>query len=204
MPVWRTATTPSSRDDERWTRLRTLTAAAVAGDSEAFGELVGVLRPGVRAVLHGFHRLSGADRQDIEQDVWEKLSRHLGRVEDPARLDGWIRSVARHHALRWLRRADRIVLDELLGETAPSYDDLDDLDHEAFWIVFARLPEPQQALLRLDSLGIYSYRELAMLLGRPIGSLGPTRHRSLERLKTLLLAAGVIDDGSVDAVRAVA
>jgi DNA-directed RNA polymerase specialized sigma24 family protein len=43
-----------------------------------------------------------------------------------------------------------------------------------------------------------SYEEIAEIVGRPIGSLGPTRSRCLERLKTTMSARiSGADDGSV-------
>ena len=52
---------------------------------------------------------------------------------------------------------------------------------------FAQLPAEDQQLLRLlCTVPPLDYQTIAEMLGRPIGSIGPTRARCLERLKRLL------------------
>jgi DNA-directed RNA polymerase specialized sigma24 family protein len=54
----------------------------------------------------------------------------------------------------------------------------------ALWDAFARLPERDQALLRLLTADpAPSYEEISAALDMPIGSIGPTRARCLERLR---------------------
>jgi DNA-directed RNA polymerase specialized sigma24 family protein len=64
-----------------------------------------------------------------------------------------------------------------------------DEDQRAMVAAFARLSEPCQALLRLLLADPpLEYRTIAEHLGRPIGSIGPTRQRCLDRLRALVLA----------------
>ena len=52
---------------------------------------------------------------------------------------------------------------------------------------FAKLsPEDQQLMRLLCAVPPIDYQTIAEMLGRPIGSIGPTRARCLERLKKLL------------------
>ena len=53
----------------------------------------------------------------------------------------------------------------------------------------ALLPERSQRLLRIAASGA-SYEEIAAALDMPIGSIGPTRARCLERLRRNLVTAG--------------
>ena len=68
----------------------------------------------------------------------------------------------------------------------------------AFWGVFRQLPTRCQVLLRLlvaeDPL---SYRDLAEGLKMPVGSIGPTRARCLERLRRLVEESGISLAGEV-------
>lgn len=53
---------------------------------------------------------------------------------------------------------------------------------------FATLPPAGQALLRLlTTVPPLSYEEIAALVGVPVGSIGPTRQRYLQRLRTALV-----------------
>jgi DNA-directed RNA polymerase specialized sigma24 family protein len=63
----------------------------------------------------------------------------------------------------------------------------------ALWRAFDRLPARDQALLRLLVTDPQpSYQEISAALDMPIGSIGPTRARSLERLRVELARDGVV------------
>jgi DNA-directed RNA polymerase specialized sigma24 family protein len=65
----------------------------------------------------------------------------------------------------------------------------------ALWRAFKRLPARDQALLRLLTTDpAPTYEETGAALGMPIGSIGPTRARALERLRRELLGTGAIVD----------
>ena len=64
---------------------------------------------------------------------------------------------------------------------------------EAIRRVFSLLPAKDQALLRLlTAEPRLPYSEIAAALGIPIGSVGPTRQRALDRLRRLLESRGVM------------
>lgn len=57
------------------------------------------------------------------------------------------------------------------------------------WAAFAQLPERCQRLLSVLMVDEPpSYEELSAALGMPIGSIGPTRGRCLEKLRALVAA----------------
>ena len=63
----------------------------------------------------------------------------------------------------------------------------------ALWRAFDRLPARDQALLRLLVADPQpSYQEISAALDMPIGSIGPTRARSLERLRAELARDGLV------------
>jgi DNA-directed RNA polymerase specialized sigma24 family protein len=106
---------------------------------------------------------------------------------------------ARRECLRVLRRAGRElpVGDDAALEPATALDDSPDeglLESERqadFWRAFGCLSCRCQSLLRLlmrePSL---TYEEISELLAMPIGSIGPTRGRCLERLRQHVGEAG--------------
>jgi DNA-directed RNA polymerase specialized sigma24 family protein len=64
--------------------------------------------------------------------------------------------------------------------------------YDALWRAFARLEERCQALLRLLSVSDPpSYEEIGAALGMPIGAIGPTRSRCLEKLRRSPELAGI-------------
>jgi RNA polymerase sigma factor (sigma-70 family) len=136
------------------------------------------------------HRLHDAEAADVVQVTWLRLVEHLGRLHDPARVRFWLATTARRECLRVLRDQDRVTP---FGEDQPESESADVpavdavLEHErdeALWRSFSRLRESDQALLRLLVADpAPAYREIAAALDMPIGSIGPTRQRALERLR---------------------
>lgn len=170
-----------------------LVRAAAEGDQVAWGALVERFSGLVWAVARA-HRLSKADAADVSQTTWMRLVEHLGDIRQPERVGAWLSATARHECLRVIRKSGRAVPTELdddhLADTGVEVElELDArLDaaqyHQALWVALERLPERGRALLRvLMADPAPSYAEAAAALGMPIGSLGPTRARCLERLR---------------------
>lgn len=141
------------------------------------------------------HRLGAADAADVVQTTWLRLVENLGRIEDPERLPGWLATTARRECLRTLRRAGREPLgtgdDAALDVIDDHAEPLDakliaDERDAALWACFERLSERCRVLLRiLVATPPPAYADVAAALGMPIGSIGPTRGRCLERLRSL-------------------
>jgi DNA-directed RNA polymerase specialized sigma24 family protein len=80
-------------------------------------------------------------------------------------------------------------IEEFSEPTTPSVEERvsDDVTLRAVLTAFAQLsPEDQHLMRLLCAVPPLDYQTIAELLGRPIGSIGPTRARCLERLKKLL------------------
>ena len=166
-----------------------LVRAAATGDEAAWDALVARFSNLVWAIARN-HRLCSADAAEVSQTTWMRLAEHIDRLQDPSKVGGWLATTARHEALRVLRGASReIPMGEDLPEPPACEHALDDdlLRSErdrALWRAFSRLPARDQTLLRLlVSDPMPSYEEIAESMGMPVGSIGPTRARCLERLR---------------------
>jgi RNA polymerase sigma factor (sigma-70 family) len=170
---------------------------AAAGDQAAWNRLVARFNGLVWAVARA-HRLDQADAADVVQTTWLRLVEHLGRLQDPERVGAWLATTARRECLRILRSSARVVPTEteLLpdpGTEAPLAAGLlaDERDR-ALWSAFGGLSERCQVLLRLLVADPSpSYEDVGAALDMPIGSIGPTRQRCLDRLRGLAVTAGV-------------
>jgi len=172
-----------------------LVRAAADGDRAAWDRLVDRYNGLVWSVARS-HRLSTADASDVVQTSWLRLVEHLDRLQDPERVGAWLATTARREALRALRHASRQIVTEELPEVAVEGQlDAGLLVRErdrALWQAFGGLSERCQALLRiLVSDPPPSYDEVSAALDMPIGSIGPTRARCLERLRGLAEGEGV-------------
>lgn len=166
-----------------------LVRAAAHGDERAWNALVDRYSGLVWAIARN-HRLSAADRDEVFQTTWLRLVEHAGRLQDPAKVGGWLATTARHESLRLLRRGGRQIPmgDELPEATCPAPAPGEELlrseRDRALWSALSRLPARDQALLRLLSADpAPSYEEVGAALDMPVGSIGPTRARCLERLR---------------------
>jgi len=166
-----------------------LVRAAARGDAGAWDELVDRYTGLVWAVARA-HRLSAADAADVAQTTWLRLVEHLGRLKTPAAVGAWLATTARRECLHVLRQASRCQPSEAVPE--PEATERPDADaplllaerDATLWRAFTRLPARDQALLRLLTADPRpSYDEIGLALDMPIGSIGPTRARALERLR---------------------
>jgi RNA polymerase sigma factor (sigma-70 family) len=164
------------------------------GDESAWNELVQRFAGLVWSVARSFH-LSPATTDDVVQTVWLRLAEYSTRIREPERLAGWLATATRNEALRAIRGQQRVVPHSGFAETSEptdrSIEDVvtDDVTLRAVLKAFDELPASDQQLLRLlCTVPPLDYQTIADILGRSIGSIGPTRARCLERLRRLLPA----------------
>ena len=176
------------QDDDTTTLLR----RAASGDESAWGGLVDRYAGVVWSVARGF-RFDDATAADVSQTVWLRLAERHHSIRDPERLAGWLATTTRHECYRITRRRRReIVDDEVVDPRATDDASVDDALIAADETVqalaaFARLPDHCRALLRLLCTDPPpDYATISRELGRPIGSIGPTRQRCLDRLRRLV------------------
>ncbi len=169
-----------------------LLAAAEQGRQDAWNALVDRYGRLVWSIIRGF-RLDAATSADISQTVWLRLVEHCGRIRDPERLASWLATTARNESIRASRRLARSVPTEFSVEVAddraPTLDErlLDDEEMQEVLGAFEEMSSKCRELLRfLCADPPLEYEEISDLLEMPIGSIGPTRARCLDRLRRLL------------------
>jgi RNA polymerase sigma factor (sigma-70 family) len=172
-----------------------LLQAALAGDRVAWARIVDDYTRLLWWIARS-HRLDEATSADVVQTVWLQLIRFGDRITEPDRLGAWLAITARRESMR--RTAPTEVPSAALGNGADRFGAPSDerlLDEETVAIVlaaFERLSPDDQRLLRLVcDVPPRSYDEIAALLGRSTGSIGPTRQRAVARLRTLLHETGL-------------
>jgi len=164
---------------------------ASTGDQVAWNAIVDRFSGLVWATARA-HRLSRGDAADVAQTTWLRLVEHLDRIREPERLGAWLSTTARHESLRLIRRAareepsDESDLFEAPDSVSLDRHLLDEERHGMLWRAFAKLSERCKRLLRLLMADVEpSYEEVGAALGMPVGSIGPTRIRCLEKLRTM-------------------
>lgn len=171
---------------------------AAKGDQAAWDALVERYTGLVWSVARA-HNLTQADAADAVQTSWLRLVENLDDLRQPERVGAWLASTARHECLRMSRRSARERPAEFASdrddgqrarqEAAPSAEtaSLDRAGRELVLQALAELGERCRTLLRmLASSPQPSYADVADALDIPVGSIGPTRARCLDRLRRIL------------------
>jgi RNA polymerase sigma factor (sigma-70 family) len=171
--------------------LPVLVEACVHGDEEAWNELVRRYAGLVTHVIRRY-RLSPADAQDVGQLVWLRLVEHLRYLREPAALPGWLATTTRHECERHLRTNGRsIAVDPL---TMVRQDPAGETEIDAVLLATERrqvlldglaelAPQQRELLMMLAADPPHAYAEISRILGIPVGSIGPTRSRILDKLR---------------------
>jgi RNA polymerase sigma factor (sigma-70 family) len=166
-----------------------LVRRAAEGDQRAWDELIDEFAGLVWGIARAF-RLGDVDAADVSQTTWLRLVENLDRLQDPSRVGAWLATTARRQCIEQLRHASRVSPrgDDLPEPVSTSPDPdaallTSERDH-ALWTALERLPNRDRRLLRmLMADRAPSYAEISAALEMPIGSIGPTRARALERLR---------------------
>jgi RNA polymerase sigma factor (sigma-70 family) len=192
------APSPAARRDNEDDETARLLRAAADGDPNAWNALVTRHGSLLRSIARSY-RLNSADVDDVVQTTWLRLVEHLSRIRTPGALRGWLAMTARRECLKTLRLQARYEPTARMPEVAAVHDDALEVDarlmrserDEALWHAFGRLPARDQLLLDL-LLADVPYQQISTSLKIPVGSIGPTRARSLSRLRREAGRAGLL------------
>jgi RNA polymerase sigma factor (sigma-70 family) len=173
-----------------------------AGEHSALDDLVRALTP----VLWHVVRSYGLDRdqaEDVVQTAWLTLVRRHESIADPQAVAAWLTTTARREAWRVSKASNRAIAlgDEVIEARVPHQKDAESQviladEQNQLWSCVGQLSERCQRLLRIVAFEDRpDYAGIARELSMPIGSIGPTRGRCLDKLKTLLRSEGRTDHG---------
>ncbi len=179
-----------------------LVTRARNGDQQAWDALVERYAPLVWSICRRY-QLGNADAEDVSQNVWLRLVDQLGSLREPAAIPGWLTTTTRRECARALRAA-RSPRAAALG---PEIENIPDTEiemaeqglliaerHAALREAFSHLPPRcQQLITLLIEDPPVPYAQISARLGTPIGSIGPSRRRYLDRLRRHPAIAALID-----------
>jgi RNA polymerase sigma factor (sigma-70 family) len=178
--------------DGLWDRAARAFSAWYDGRPEAMDELVTLLTPVLWQVARA-SRLGPDDAADAVQSAWLALVRRAHTITDPAAVTAWLVTTVRREALRRARARREVALPEGMLEASPaagpSPDEqvADHEEHRRLWSAVRTLTERCQELLRIVAFEERpDYARISARLGMPIGSIGPTRARCIDKLRIVL------------------
>jgi RNA polymerase sigma factor (sigma-70 family) len=167
------------------------------GDRSGMTDIVRQVSPWLNRLARGY-RLSPEAAEDVVQNTLLALWQNVGRLRDPQTAVAWLSVTARHEALRVIKTNSRTIpvgdlteLERCGDATDPEQALLTTLTRRAIRRNLAKLPTRSRDLLQLAFLAdVRDYSTISATLNMPVGSIGPTRQRGLERMRELLDADG--------------
>jgi len=143
--------------------------------------------------------LTADDAADVFQTVFASLLRHLGSLERPQGLAKWLISTAQRESWRVRRRRNRESTEDPGlawwpdGRAEPEAEVGHAIDRELVMAALEQVGAPCGELIHLLYLDPAepAYEEIGRQLKVPIGSIGPTRARCLQKLRRILSKMGM-------------
>jgi RNA polymerase sigma factor (sigma-70 family) len=179
-----------------------LVGRAAAGDQGAWNEIVERYVQLVWSICQHY-QLDRQDIDDVGQSVWLLLVEKIGTLREPAALPGWLRTTTHRECLRVLTATRRHDHAELLPEdhlppdpaAATIEDEVLAAERDAeLRAAFAELPRSCRELLSMMVCDPpRRYEDISASLGIPVGSIGPTRARCIQRLRRSPHLKGIAD-----------
>jgi RNA polymerase sigma factor (sigma-70 family) len=148
------------------------------------------------------NRLDHAEASDLSQEVWLRLVEQVDRIRDPAALPGWLATTTQRECYRFVRAARRVHAVECVTDAGEIPDPTVIVEqellagelHTALHEAFSELPPRDRELLALLIQDPpLSYAEISARLGIPVGTIGPTRRRCLDKLRRSPVLAALIN-----------
>jgi RNA polymerase sigma factor (sigma-70 family) len=153
------------------------------------------------------HVYSAHDIDDVVQETWLAFVTKAPQIREPERVVGWLRTTAINLARRLaMRNARTELVDETAMERAlPSFEDevttraTEQSQRVAFEEAVEQLSHREQRLVSLlvDERGL-SYGVIGGLLERPIGSIGPSRARVVDKIRRQPGVKAILDADTDD------
>lgn len=185
---------PTARTDV-WAQASASFTEWRAGDSRAFDSLVRLLTPILWQVVRAY-RVDAPTAEDVLQDTWLTLAKDPDAVRDPDAVGAWLLTTARRRAWRAVAPKRELAVGDGVRDAGPTVpaaesDALSHLAGDALWHAVSGLSDRCQRLLRIIAFDDRpDYQRIAADLGMPMGSIGPTRRRCLDKLRARLEGTG--------------
>ncbi len=125
--------------------------------------------------------------EDIIHNVMYKLLTMDTNLFPSTNETTWLYKVIKNEALMLLRKESKTISLELIDEVLIEDKSINEyVDMEAFYSIIKPLNEERQKIVTLKILGDYSHKEIAQILGKPIGTIQWLYNTSIKKLRTIL------------------
>lgn len=178
-----------------------LVALCLGGDARAWETLIQRYRRLIYSIPVKFS-FTSADASDVFQAVCLKLIEHLHELKDETKVSAWLITTTTRQCIHVRsQRLRESSTDDDFQEPAASGINVEDVqiqtqEQQAIRDAVEGLPDRCRTLLELLYFDIKnpSYETISQAMSMPVASIGPTRARCLEKLRTVLRRKGIRQD----------
>lgn len=159
----------------------------------AFNQLVRAYQQPLYRVIRRIV-IDHAETDDLLQETFVKVWRHLGTFRRDAKLSTWLYRIATNEALSHLRKKRRkffVPLADVEGELRGKLDsalapDADDIQRR-LQAAILQLPERQRVVFQLRYFDEMPYDDMAEVLGVTVGALKASYHHAVNKIEKLVV-----------------
>lgn len=175
-----------------------LVGMCLRGDAQAWEALILRYRRLVFSIPVRFG-FTSADASDVFQAVCLKLIEHLHELKDETKVSSWLITTTTRQCLHLRSLKYRETgTDEDFEEPPDPGENLEEMriiteQQQTVRDAVDQLAQRCRTLVEMlyfDTRAL-SYEEIAQTMGMPVASIGPTRARCLEKLRTILRRRGI-------------
>jgi len=173
-----------------------LVSACIAGDGDAFRELLSRYRKSAFALAH--QMLGDADdAEDISQEAFVKVFQALPRFRREAAFSTWLYRIVTNLCLARIRRNRAVVALDSVGEMRSSEDPSRRVTESLLTrqVLSQMVPELRAILLLRDQLGL-SYREISRTIAVPVGTVRSRLSKARAVFRALWQEATVLEEAA--------
>ena len=185
---------------DRTTDLPQLIRRCQQGDSDAWGDVVDRFADFVYSVARR-HRLNTDEAEDVFQTTFQALYASINQIDNPQALPKWLGVTASRSSQRIIRlrgntvslQTEAVDLTEMLASEDESAEEASLQACDALTVRESLVKLGGRCKQLLESLYFVedaSYQHISEAIGIPIGAIGPTRARCLDKLRKILSEVG--------------
>jgi len=155
------------------------------GDREAYGEVVKKhMRPAYFIALGFIH--NPQDALDISQDAFVRAFRSISRFDAERPFFPWLYRILKNLCLDHLKKSRHHLEIPLEGMQLAGKEKEDRDVKEILWKGITELPFEQREVIILRYFQQYSYKEIADITSKPVGTVMSSLHGAKKKLRGIL------------------
>lgn len=133
------------------------------------------------------------DADDLTQEVFIKVHKHIGNFREDAQLYTWIYRIATNECLTFLQRKKRrffLPIGDVAGELAGKLDSGSQISGDEIQLklqkALLKLPDKQRLVFNMKYFDDMQYEQISEITGTSVGALKASYHHAVKKIEDFL------------------